>query len=168
MNSTDSVPPIVPRRRLHGDGIEAEAFEDAPIGIEVPAESDVEAILIDVEGVRVLHEKLAGTQHTRLGPWLVAELPLEVVPDLRQLAVGAKLAREQREDLFMGRGEAEIGPTTIPQAEQLVPIGLPAPRALPHLGGMQHRQQELLPAEAIHLLPHDALDLQAYALGEGK
>jgi hypothetical protein len=49
----------------------------------VSAEGDLEAVLVDVEGVRVLHEELAGTQDTRLGPGLVAELPLEVVPDLR-------------------------------------------------------------------------------------
>jgi hypothetical protein len=68
----------------------------------------------------------------------------------------------------MRRGEAEIGPATIPQAEQLIPVGVPAPGPLPDVARMEHRQQELLPAEAVHLLPDDALDLQADALSEGE
>jgi len=58
------------------------APEDAEIGLVVGAVLALESLGVKVEGVGVLHGELPHPQHSRLGPGLVAELGLDLVPDL--------------------------------------------------------------------------------------
>ena len=81
----------------------------------------VEAGVVDVEGVGVLHDELADAQQAGLGAGLVAELGLDLVPDLRELLVAAELvARDGGHDLFVGHGEAELGAFAVLEAEHVV------------------------------------------------
>src|SRR5262249_30817793 len=86
------------RRGLDRERVEAAAREDAAIRLEMALEGRVEAGGVEVERVRVLHHELAHAQETRLRARLVAELRLELVPDLRQVAIAADLGRDLRED----------------------------------------------------------------------
>ena len=99
------------------------------------------------------------------GPRLVAELGLNLVPDLRQLLVAAQLAaRDGRHHLFVRHAQAEIAPEAVLQAEHVVAHDVPAARFLPDFGRIQRRQQHLLAADGVHLLAHDLLNLQQRAL----
>ena len=49
-----------------------------------------------------------------LGRRLVAQLGLELVPQLRQLAVGLKLGGEGGDDLLMGHAEGQLGTPAAP------------------------------------------------------
>ena len=90
------------------------------------------------------------------GPRLVALLDLDVVPDLRQVAIAAdRLRGVQRDDLLVRDREHELAVGAVAQLEDDVDVV--AARALPDLRRVQDRHQHLLPADAIHLLADDLL-----------
>ena len=51
--------------------------------------ADIQARFIQIEGVAILHDELAHPQQARPGPRFIAELGLNLVPDLGQLLVAA-------------------------------------------------------------------------------
>ena len=70
-------------------------------------ERDVEPLLVPVERVRVLHHELAHAQEAAAGTRLVPVFRLEVVEDLRQVAVRAQLARVERDRLLVRQRQDE-------------------------------------------------------------
>ena len=144
--------------RLHPVPLEAGAVEDAVICLDVEPVRLVQPGQVAVEGVRVLHDELARPQHSRSRPRLVSLLDLEVVDELRKVAIGANLARRVEGDvLLVGHGQDELRPAPVGELEQLVDVV--APRLSPVLGGLQDGHQELRRADRIELLAHDLLDL---------
>ncbi len=120
---------------------------------------EVEAGFVEVEGVAVLHEELADAQEPGLGAGLVAELGLDLVPDLGELLVGAELgAGDGGHDLFMGHAEAELCALAVCQAKHVLAHGGPASGLFPDFFGVDGREEELL-ADAVHLLADDCDDL---------
>jgi hypothetical protein len=154
------------RGGLHRQGVEAETAEDLAVGVEVEAEGAVEARLVQVERVGVLHHELAHAQQARLRARLVAELALELVPGLGELPVGAQLAGEMGEDLLVGHAQAQLGAAPVLQAEELLAHQLPAAAALPDLRRVQAGQLELLGPDGVHLLADHFADLAADALAQ--
>ena len=57
------------------------------------------------------------------------------------------------DDLLVGQRQDHGGALAVLELEQLV--DLVAPGAAPRLGGVQHRHQELLAADGVHLLADD-------------
>jgi hypothetical protein len=128
----------------------------------------VETGVVDVEGIGVLHDELSHAEQAGLGTRLVAELGLDLVPDLRELLVAAQLvARDGGHDLFVGHPQAEVGSLAVLQAEHIVAHGLPAARLFPYLAGVQSGEQELL-ADLVHLFAHDGGDLVNGAIAQKK
>ncbi len=153
--------------RLHHHVGDPAAVEDAAVGVLVGVVGDLERGRVRIEGVGVLHEELPRAQHARAWARLVPLLGLDLVPDLGQVAVGADLARGQPgDDLLVGHAEAHVAPVAVLQPEHLVADHVPAPRLLPDLGGVQHRHLDLLPADAVHLLADDRVDLLDHAQAE--
>src|SRR5207249_1859229 len=151
---------------LYDPVAEPAAVEDLPIGALVGRVRAVERGDVGVEGVGVLHEELARAQHAGPRTRLVALLGLDLVPDLRQVAVGADLARgEPRDDFLVRHPEAQVASVAIPQLEHLRDA-LPAARLLPDVGRMDHGHRDLLPADRVHLLADDRVDLVEDALPE--
>ena len=102
------------------------------VGCVVLVVALVEAGRVDIEGVGVLHDELADTEQAGLGAGLVAELGLDLVPDLRELLVAAQLvARDGGHDLFVGHGQAELGAFAVFEAEHVVAHAGPAAGFLP-------------------------------------
>ncbi len=156
----------------HGAGVgfdhgvfQAAALEDAAVGLVVLVVGGVESGLVDVEGVRVLHDELAHAEETGLGARFVAEFGLDLVPDLGELLVAAQLAaRDGGHDLFVGHGEAEVAAEAILEAEEVVAHDVPAAGFLPDFGRIQRGQVHFLPADGVHLLAHNLLDFEEGAL----
>ena len=96
------------------------------------AEAPVEPLLVAVERVRVLHDELAHAEEPAPRPRLVALLRLEVVEDLRQLAVRAELARVEGDRLLVRHREDELAAEPVRQLVELRD-GV-APALLPELG----------------------------------
>ena len=147
--------------RLHRDDVQIEAAEDPEVGVEDLPVRLLHGLLVDVEGVRVGHEQLAGAQQPEAGPGLVPELDLDLVDGEGQLPVRVDLGADgHRRHLLVGGPEDE-GPTPDVDghgrqgvvAEQ----GGPA-RLLPQLDGMEDREQHLLAAGGIELLSDHLLD----------
>ncbi len=114
---------------------------------------------VDVERVRVLHDELAAAHQPEARAHLVAELHLDLVEVLRQVAVRAYFAaHEVGHHLLVRRAEAEVAVVAILDAQQLLAVVLPAPALLPELGGDHGRHQDLLRPGAVHLLADDVLD----------
>ena len=132
----------------------------------VQIEAAVEARLVDVKGVAVLHDELAHAQQARLGPRLVAELGLNLVPDLRQLLVAAQFAaRDRGHDLFVRHAQAQVRALAVFQAEHVFAHGRPAAALLPRLARHNPRQVELL-RDLVHLVAHNGDDLVQRALAQ--
>ena len=134
------------------------------VGSLVRAEADLEAVLVAIERIRVLHDELADAEQTPARTRLVAVLRLEVVPGLRQLPVALKLARVEGEGLLVGQRQHELAARAILHVEDLgdrVAAG-----RLPELDRREHRREPLLRADRRHLLTDDLLDLPVNAPAE--
>ncbi len=129
--------------RLGLDGRDAEALEGPLVGLAVAVEGQVELVPAEVEAVGVLHGELAGAHQAGLGPRLVTQLGLELVPHLRQLAVGLELGGEGGDDLLVGHAQGQVGAAPVLQPEHLLAHHLPAAAALPQLARVHDRHQEL-------------------------
>ena len=157
------------RARLDGPEREPAALEDAGVGVEHVPVLAPGVVGVDVEGVRVLHQELAAAHEAEAGPDLVAELHLDLVEVLWQLAVRADLpAHEVGHDLLVRRAEAEVALVAVAETKELGPVLVPAAALAPQLGGNDGRHQDLLGAGAVHLLAHDRLDAAHGAQPEGQ
>ena len=158
----------------HGAGVgfhhgvpQSAALENAAIGLVVLVVGGVQAGLVHVERVGVLHEELAHAQETGFRPRFVAELGLDLIPDLGELFVAAQFAAgDGGHDLLVRHAEAEVAAEAVLQPEHVVAHHVPAAGFLPDLGRIQRGQVHLLPADGVHLLAHDLLDLEERALGQ--
>ena len=142
--------------------LQAAALEDPVVGLDETRVARLQAVLVAVEAVGVLHDELARAQHAGPRARLVALLDLEVVEQQRQVAIGAHDLRDVRRDAFLVRHrEDHVGALAVLELEQLV--DLVAPRPAPRLGGLQDRHQHLLGADRVDLLAHDRDDLLVHA-----
>jgi hypothetical protein len=117
-----------------------------------------QALVLGVEGVRVLHQELAAAQDAGARAGLVAVLVLDLVEDHRQVLVGRALVLDQEgEDLLVGRAEEVVAALAVVQAEQLGAVLLPAAGRLVGLLRQQGGQRDLLGADGVHLLADDPL-----------
>jgi len=147
------------RHRLH-----AQALEGAEIGQHHDAVAAHGGGVVQVEGVAVLHQELAPAHHAEAGPGLVAELPLNMVEDLRQLAVAAdRLAEQVGDQQLVGGAVDQVALVAVLEAQHLGAIGVVAARLAPQVGGLQGGQQQFLRADAVLLLPHHLGDVAQHA-----
>jgi hypothetical protein len=149
---------------MHGERLEAATLEDSNVGLAIELEALVEPSLVDVEGIRVLHDELAHADEPPARPRLVAILGLHVVPELRELLVALQLRRVKRERLLVREREDEVPAGAVLQLEELwdaVAAGL-----LPELCGREDRRIHLLRADRVHLFADDLLDLAMDAPAE--
>src|SRR5208283_5216329 len=118
------------------------------------------------ERIRVFHDELTHPQQARLGARLVAELGLNLIPDLRQLLLAAQLlARDVGHDFFMSHAQTKIGALAILEAKHVFAHRRPASARLPNFARIQRRQVEFL-ADLVHLLADDAHDLLGGAVAQ--
>src|SRR5262249_31429036 len=143
------------------DGAEGEAatLEYPPVRVEHVPVLALRVRAVDVERVRVLHDELAPAHEPEARADLVPELHLDLVEVLRKIAVGADLpANQVGHDLLVRRAEAEVAVVAVLEAQQLLPVLLPAAALLPQLARDDGRHQDLLCTGAVHLVPDDRLE----------
>jgi hypothetical protein len=130
----------------------------------VQPKAAVEPFLVSIETVRVLHDELARADQAGAWPWLVTILGLDVVQQLREVAVRPNLARVERHRLLMGHREHEVPVVAVCELEDLWDVV--AAGCLPELGRRQDGHQQLLRADRVHLLANDLRDLPVNAPAE--
>ena len=120
----------------------------------------LQAGVVDVEAVGVLHHELPAPQQPGSRTRLVPELRLDLVDDERQVLVRrVQVLHEQREHLLVRRRQDEVVEAAVLDAEHGVAVVGPATRQLVGLTGQQRREVDLLEAGPVHLLPDDPLDV---------
>ena len=148
----------------HGAVGQAQPIEHSAVRLGHVFVAQAAGFDVAIKGVGVLHGELAPTHHTKTRPAFIAELGLDVIKILRQLAVAAQLlARDVGHDLFAGGLDHEVAVVAIFHTQQLGPVFLKAPGFTPQLGGLHHRHQELDRTGAVHLFADDGFDLADHA-----
>ena len=146
--------------RADDDEVEPDPAEDPLVGPPVVLVLLVQPRLVPVERVGVLHRELADPDQSAAGARLVTPLGLDVIDDHRQLAVGADLLpRQVGHDLLVGHRQHHVAVAAVLEPGQLRPHGVVSARLPPDVGRMDDRHQQLLPADGVHLLADDLLDL---------
>ena len=145
---------------LDDDVLEAELVEDPDVGVAVLLVARVEAGVVDVEGVAVLHHELAAAQQPGAGPCLVAVLGLDLVDRQRQVLVRrVQVLHDEGEHLLVGGAEEVVVVLAVLEPEDAGAVLGPAAARLVGPAGQQGREQQLLGADRVHLLADDVLDL---------
>ena len=151
-------------RGRHRDDLQAQALEDAQVGAAVGGVAGVQAGVVDVEGVGVLHDELAAAQQARAGTRLVAVLVLDLVEAQRQVLVrGVQVLDQQREHFLVRGGQQVVGTLAVLEPEQALAVLGPAVGGLVGLPGQQRREVDFLGADSGHFLADDGFDLAQHA-----
>ena len=152
-----------PRIRGHHAIIQPHAIENLRVGPAHGLVFMVQAGIVHMERVGVLHDELTRAHQAEARPDLVAELGLDLIDRQRQLLVAAHVAFDVIGDDFFVRGPEAVltlGPISHAQHERA--HGLPAPGFLPQLGGLYRWHENLQRVDGGHLGPDDRLDLAQY------
>ena len=144
----------------HRDGLQPHAIKGAQIGDEHLVVGVPSAGGVEIEAVGVLHQELAPAHHAKARPDLVAELPLDVIEVLRQVAVAPDRGAHDVGDLLLvGRAVQHLALVAVADAQHLLAVIIVAPALAPQLGRLDRRHQDFLRPAAVLLLAHDRLDL---------
>ena len=126
----------------------------------MPVVDGPQSVVVDVEGVGVLHDELTPAKDARPRPRLVAVLRLDLVQQNREVLVAAVLPlHRQREELLVSGAEQVVVLPAVLQPEDAVAVFGPPVRGL--VGGARKKrgEQDLLSADRVHLFAHDTFDL---------
>ena len=151
------------------DVAQAQALEDALVGVALGLVGGIQALVVNVEGVGILHDELAAADQTGARAGLVTVLRLNLVQRGGQVLVrGVHVLHQQGEHFLVRGGQQVVAALTVVELEQRRAVLFPAVRGLVGLGRDQAREVHLLRAHRIHLLAHDLLDLAQRAQAEGQ
>ena len=142
----------------HRHRFQSHAGEGAQIGHEHLVVGLARVIDGEIEGIGILHQEFAAAHHAEARPDLVAELPLNVIEDARQLLVGFDPVAEDRGDqLLIGGTVQHLALVAIADAQHLLAVDLIAAALPPDLGRLDGGHEQLERAGAVLLLAHDLL-----------
>ena len=160
----DSLPPMTPDSAATAEYSRPQRWNVRWYASSCLRKLDVEARLVAVERVRVLHDELAHAEEPAARARLVAILDREVVEHLRQLPVALDLARVEGHGLLVREREDELPPGAVLEVEELGDRD--AVGRLPQLGRREHGHQHLLAADRVLLFADDLDDLLVHAPAE--
>ena len=156
-------------QRRHDHIGQAEPVEQLDVRRAVGVVRSLEALVVDVEAVRVLHHELAPAQQPGARARLVTELRLDLEERQREVLVGrVEVLDEQREHFLVRRSEEEVCTPTIVEAEQRVAVLGPATARLVRLARQERGDVHLLESGGGHLLAYDALEVLEHDPPEGE
>ena len=127
-----------------------------------------QALIIDVEGVGVLHDELAAAQQAGAGAGLVAVLGLNLVEVNRQVLVGGvEVLDQQGEHFLVGGSQQHVCALTVLQAEEIVAVFFPAVGRFVGFTGKQSGKVNFLGTDGVHFFAHDVLNLAQHLQAQG-
>ena len=152
---------------LDHDRRDAAAPEDVAVGQHHALIGLVQRLGVGVEAVGVLHVELAHADQAAAGAGFVAELGLDLVYQLGEVAVALQvLLHQQGHGLLVRGGDHQFPLAAVLQPHQVRPEGSVAARLHPQLAGLERGQLDLLAAGGVHLVAHDGLDFGEASEGE--
>ena len=129
----------------------------------------VQAVVVGIETVGVLHVELAHPHQAGPGTGFIPELGLNLVENHRQVAVALDIgADDAGNHLLVGGGQHHGTAPAVLHGEQHLAHGLGPARLLPQFPGLQGGHHQLLAAGGVHLLADDVLDFAQGAPGQGQ
>ncbi len=141
------------------DRLESEPLEDPDVGAALRLVAGVEARLVAIAAVGILHHEFANADEPAARARLVPPLGLEVIDHHRQLTPGLDdVGQQQPDDLLVGHRQDHLAPVAILEPGQLGADRVVASAGLPDVGRMDDRHLHLLAADPVHLLADDLLD----------
>ena len=148
----------------NGDCLQAHAGKGLEIaGIHVVVRA-LGAVLVEIEGVIVLHQEFAAPHHAETRAHFVAEFPLDLIKVLRQIPITFDEAAEDiGDDFFVGRAVEHLPLMTVDDAQHLLAVIVVAPAFFPEIGRLDRRHEQFLGAGRVLLFAHDLLDPAQHA-----
>ncbi len=126
----------------HRHRFQPHAGEGAQIGDEHLVVGLARVLDGQVEGIGILHQELPPAHHAESRPDLVAELPLDVIEDARQILVGLhRVAEDGGDQLLVGRTVQHLALVTVLDAKHLLAVGLVAAALLPQICRLNGRHR---------------------------
>ena len=154
---------------LGHEGGEAAAAVDVAVGLRHGLVADVQAVLVGVEAVGVLHVELADSYKPSAGTGLVTELGLNLVEHEGEVAVALYVgAGDVGDDLLVSGGHDQSALAAVLQGEEVVAKGVPATGLFPEFDRLEDGQAEFLASCGVYLLADDVLDLAEGAPCQGQ
>ncbi len=152
-----------PGHGRHDDVRQPEPIEQRDVRRAMGVVGLLEAGVVEIEAVGVLHHELAAAQQTGSRTGLVAILGLDLVDRQRQVLVRpADVLHEQGEHLLVGRREEEVGALAVLQTEQVVAVLGPPTGRLVRFAGQQGGEVDFLEPGGVHLLADDPFDVAVH------
>jgi hypothetical protein len=156
-----------PNVARHHDGFKPKPLERSDVRSMLRLVAGIEACLVGIAAVGVLHHELANANEAAPGSRLIPPLRLEVVDHHRQLAIRLDdVGEEQCDDLFVSHREDHVPSAAVLEPAQLRPNRLVAAARPPDISWMDDRHFQLLAADAVLLLADDLFDAIAHPLSE--
>ena len=94
------------RHRRNDDVFQAQALKDTLVGVALILVGNIQPGIVNIEGIRILHDKFAATDQTRARTRFIAILRLDLVDSQRKILVGGILILHQEgKHLLVGRGQ---------------------------------------------------------------
>ena len=156
-----------PDVRGDDDRLETEPLEGPDVGAVLRLVAGVEAGLVAVGAVGVLHHELADADEAAAGARLVAPLGLEVIDLLGELPPRPDdVGQQQADDLLVGHGQDHVASVAVLEPGQLGPDRVVAAARPPDVGRVDDRHLDLLAADRVLLLADDLLDAVVDPLAE--
>ncbi len=143
-----------------GDHWQAASGEDLEVRVVMRPVLGVEARLVEIEAVGVLHGELAGADHPGPRAGIVSPLDLDLEDESRELSIRADLARGKAGDhLLVGHGEHHAPVAPVLKARELGTDLLIPAALLPELCGVHDGQRHLHAPDGRQLLAEDLFDV---------
>ena len=144
--------------------LQAQPLEDADVGCAVRRVAGVQAGVVNVEGVGVLHDELAAAQQAGPGARFIAVLVLDLVEAQRQVLVrGVQVLDQEGEHFLVRGGQQVVGTLAVLEPEQAFAIFGPAVGGLVGFPRQQGREVHFLGADRRHFLADDGFNLAQHA-----
>ena len=120
----------------------------------------IQRFLTGMEAVSVLHSKLADTDQTGSGTGFVTILGLDLIDHNRQLFVAVDFGTDQlHHGFFVRHTEEHCLIVAVFETEQFFAHAFIAAGFLPEFCRQNHRHQDFLTVNGVHLFPDDLFDL---------
>ncbi|RMF13097.1 MAG: AI-2E family transporter [Candidatus Dadabacteria bacterium] len=142
--------------RFDGPPVETATIEDATVRIVHTLVRLIEARVVCVETVGILHDKLPSAHQTKPRTHLVTKFRMDLVQVQRQLSVAGDVAAHKVDDDFLVcRTQDEVTTVAVLEAKQLRPKFVPSSAFLPQFCGLNDRQDDFQCAGPVHFLAYD-------------
>ena len=112
--------------------------------------------LIEIERIRILHQKLASSHQAEARTDLVTEFPLNVIEIERQVLVGLYISTKDLGDHLLVRWPVQHVPLVpVLDAQHFLAVSVVASTLTPEISRLDRGHQQFDGASAVLLLAHD-------------